>query len=113
MIVRQPLSTAEEDLLLKISTALKADYKADVLFIPYSSSEATSLSAISHQQPRLIISFGVAPADLGLWIDMSRPGMCVLESYSFILTLPVDVLSANTGAKKELWNCMQNYMEQS
>jgi hypothetical protein len=113
MIVRQPLSAPEEDLLLKISTALKADFTTEVHCIPFQASTPVSLSATGIQHPRLIISFGAPPADLGIWVDLNRPGICTLESMSFILTLPVDALSGNTAAKKELWNCMQIYMERN
>jgi len=112
LIVRQPLLAAEEDLLQKISTALKADLTADVLRIIFDPSSPVPLSTMGHQHPRLVISFGVSPADLGLWIDMSRSGMCRLESMSFILTLAIDELAVNPNAKKALWNCMQTYMEE-
>lgn len=112
LIVRQPLLPAEEDLLQKISTALKANLTADVLRITFDPSSPAPLSGMSNHQPRLVISFGVPPADLGLWIDMSRTGMCKLETMSFILTLPIDELAGNPNAKKALWNCMQTYMEE-
>lgn len=112
LIVRQPLLAPEEDLLQKISTALKADLTVDVLRVAFDPASPVPMSTMSNQQPRLVISFGVPPADLGLWIDMSRTGMCKLESMSFILTLPIDELAVNPNAKKALWNCMQTYMEE-
>lgn len=112
LIVRNPLSAAEEDLLQKIATALKADLSADVHRITFDPAAPVSLSTMSNQQPKLVVSFGVPPADLGLWIDMSRTGMCKLESLSFILTLPIDELAGNPTAKKALWNSMLTYMEE-
>jgi hypothetical protein len=113
MIVRQPLSPQEEDLLLKIAAALKADFVKDVVCLPQDAPEAVALPSSGTTEPRLIISFGTLPADLGIWIDLSRPGICLLESMTFILTIPIDKLATNTGAKKELWTCMQTFMERN
>jgi len=52
------------------------------------------------------------PSELCLWIDLHRPGMSFLESCIFILTLPVEELSKHAGAKKELWQSMQIFLEQ-
>ena len=107
MIIRKPLTEADTELLLKISSALKADFSRDVRFIQQPSNEAS----LSPTKPKLIISFGVLPSELGLWIDLHRPGMSLLESCIFILTLPVEELSKHAAAKKELWQSMQIFLE--
>ncbi len=112
MIIRKPLTEADTELLLKISSALKADFSLDVRFIQQPPNEEISLASLSQTKPKLIISFGVLPSELGLWIDLHRPGMSLLESCIFILTLPVEELSKHAAAKKELWQSMQIFLEQ-
>lgn len=112
MIIRKPLTEADTELLLKISSALKADFSLDVRFIQQPPNEEISLASLSPTKPKLIISFGVLPSELGLWIDLHRPGMSFLESCIFILTLPVEELSKHAAAKKELWQSMQIFLEQ-
>ena len=112
MIIRKPLTEADTELLLKISSALKADFSLDVRFIQQPPNEEISLASLSQTKPKLIISFGVLPSELGLWIDLHRPGMSFLESCIFILTLPVEELSKHAAAKKELWQSMQIFLEQ-
>jgi hypothetical protein len=112
MIIRKPLTEADTELLLKISSALKADFSLDVRFIQQPPNEEISLASQSPTKPKLIISFGVLPSELGLWIDLHRPGMSFLESCIFILTLPVEELSKHAAAKKELWQSMQIFLEQ-
>ena len=112
MIIRKPLTEADTELLLKISSALKADFSHDVRFIQQPPNEEISLASQSPTKPKLIISFGVLPSELGLWIDLHRPGMSFLESCIFILTLPVEELSKHAAAKKELWQSMQIFLEQ-
>ena len=111
-IIRKPLTEADTELLLKISSALKADFSLDVRFIQQPPNEEISLASQSPTKPKLIISFGVLPSELGLWIDLHRPGMSFLESCIFILTLPVEELSKHAAAKKELWQSMQIFLEQ-
>jgi hypothetical protein len=95
----------------KISAALKADFKEDTLCYSFDSNTGIPLSDIHGSKPKLIISFGIPPASLGIWIDLQNQGMRVLESFSFILTLPLNALSTNANAKKELWKSMLNFMD--
>lgn len=111
MIIRNPLTEADTDLLLKISSALKADYGKDVYCLQHLPDEGISLASQSPNNPKLIISFGVMPSELGFWIDLNRPGISLLESCIFILTLPVEELSKHATAKKELWQSMQIFLE--
>lgn len=111
MVFRKPLSATEKDLLLKISAALKADFETDVLCIEQGIEEAASMSSMTGPKPGLIISFGVPLSELGLWIDLNQPGICTLESFSVILTIAPDALAGHAGAKKDLWKCMQSYLE--
>jgi hypothetical protein len=111
MVTCKPLTEADTDLLLKISSALKADLSQDVYCLQQAPNEGISISSLSQSKPKLIISFGVKPAELGLWIDLHKPGISFLESCIFILTLPVEELSKNAVAKKELWQSMQIFLE--
>jgi hypothetical protein len=111
MIVPDLISDADQELLPKISAALKADYSTEVFFIKQVKGENFSLTAIADFNPKLVISFGSAPDQIGLWIDMAKPGMCILERFTFILTLTPEALSSNAAAKKELWRHMQSYLE--
>lgn len=111
MIIRKPLTEADTDLLLKISSALKADFTNDVCCLQQPPNEEISFASLSQSKPKLIISFGVMPSELGLWIDLNRPGISLLESCIFILTLPVEELSKHAAAKKELWQSMQIFLE--
>lgn len=111
MIIRKPLTEADTDLLLKISSALKADFSQDVYCLQQHPNEEISIASMSQSKPKLIISFGVMPSELGLWIDLNRPGISLLESSIFILTLPVEELSKHAAAKKELWQSMQIFLE--
>lgn len=111
MIIQKPPTEADTDLLLKISSALKADFRKDVYCLQQPPNEETSLASLSPANPKLMISFGVMPSDLGLWIDLNRPGISILESCIFILTLPAEELSKHAAAKKELWQSMQIFLE--
>jgi hypothetical protein len=111
MITQKPLTEADTDLLLKISSALKADFSKDVYCLQQPPNEAISIASMSPNPPKLIISFGVMPSDLGIWIDLNKPGITLLESGIFILTLPVEELAKHAVAKKELWQSMQIFLE--
>jgi len=111
MVVPAPDSPDQKELLQKISAALKADLETEVLFISYVTGQDISLSDLPSNQIKLIISFGPTPEQLGIWIDLQKPGMRVLEKYSFILTSTPDALANNAIAKKELWRSMQTFLE--
>lgn len=102
---------SDADLLHKISAALKADFMEDTFCLPVDSGTVIPLTQISESSPKIIISFGIPPKDLGIWIDLPGPGMRALESFTFILTLPLDALSKSANAKKELWKSMLNFMD--
>lgn len=109
MVVDQSLSDTDTDLLHKISTALKADFNTDVYCIHHDVSDENSLLGIDLSGLNLIISFGVPPSVLGIWIDLPTPGLRTLESLTFIRTVPIKLLSGSAPAKKELWSAMQEY----
>lgn len=111
VIVDKSLSDQDNDLLEKISGALKADFHKDAFCLQINSDQSISLADNNDAKPRLIISFGVSPAALGIWIDLSKSGLVTLEHFSFILTSGLGALSASPAAKKELWQCMQVFME--
>ncbi len=109
MIVEQPLSEADKDLLRKISSALKADFDTDVYCFHCDSSDKNSLPDAAISGMKLFISFGVSPSMLGVWIDLPSPGIRFLESCAFIRTVAIKVLSESAPAKKDLWSAMQDY----
>jgi len=111
MVVPADVSSENQELLTKISGALKADIEQDLLFIKPDENGIMSLGDISDSKPKLIISFGALPEKIGLWIDLAKPGLCVMEQFSFILTLTPEALNVNANAKKDLWRWMQIYLE--
>jgi len=111
MVVPADVSSENQELLTKISAALKADLEQDLFVIKPGEEGLMSLSEIPGDKPKLIISFGTLPEKIGLWIDLTKPGMCVMEQFTFILTLTPEALNANANAKKELWRWMQTYLE--
>jgi len=111
MVVPTDVSSENQELLTKISAALKADFDQDVYFNKPVKEDFLSLGDIPGDQPKLIISFGTLPEKIGLWIDLAKPGICVMEKFTFSLTLTPEALNANANAKKELWRWMQTFLE--
>lgn len=109
IIVGQPVSTADEELLQKICTALHADFTTEVSVIIVQPGEEISLHQYSDLS--LFLSFGVRPSQLGVWIDLSSAGIKMLETYAFILTIPLPDLAKSPMAKKQLWASAQTYLE--
>ncbi len=113
ILVNKSLTHEDNQLLEKITGALKADLNKDTYCQEVMIGQTISIAEISAIKPKLIISFGVAPSDVGLWIDLPQSGLTTLESFTFILTNSLDKLSGSNTAKKELWQSMQSYMEKS
>lgn len=103
---------AQEDLLQKIISALKAG-SADVLMIPIGPNESLSMSAIHQSNPQLIISFGIQPSAIGLWIDVPAHGIRFLEKGVFIQSATLKELDNSPLAKKQLWSAMQLFLEKN
>ena len=111
IVLEKPLSPADEDLLKKICTALTADFQSEVVLINLPENESLSIIDFNFKNIKLMISFGVIPSRLGIWIDLAIPDIRFLESYTFILTKPLAELANNPAAKKQLWSGMQLFME--
>lgn len=109
MIVDQVLSDTDKNLLDKISSALKADFDKDVYCFHHDTFDNNYTPATDLSGMKLIISFGVSPSEVGIWIDLPSPGLRILESCSFIRTVTLKVLSGSAPAKKDLWSAMQEY----
>jgi hypothetical protein len=107
----QPFSLPQKELVQKIGTAVKADFDRDTFCWSTPLNSSVSILEITNSSSRLVISFGISPSALGLWIDLQSPGIRFLEKFSFILTLPIIELEKNAAAKKELWKNMQMFME--
>jgi hypothetical protein len=107
----QAFSSSQKELIQKIGIAVKADFEHDVFAWSQDSTTLASIQDLFHPALQLVISFGIAPRSIGLWIDLHTPGIRFLESFSFILTLPIAELEKNAAAKKELWKNMQLFME--
>jgi len=110
IIVDQPLLPAHEELLQKICEALKADYASQTRLIISDREESLSLSDLNSGHASLILSFGIQPSLLGIWIDLHHPGIRYLESYCFILSIGLGDLINQPAAKKQLWSSMQSFM---
>ena len=109
MLVDQPLSDTDTELLRKISSALKADFDTDVYCFHHDGSDKNYFPDAAISGMKLIICFGVSPSIAGIWIDLPSPGLRILESCSIIRTVTLKVLSQSAPAKKDLWNAMQEY----
>ena len=111
IVTGNELSEEDKDLLQKICSALKASYPDEILLIDAGAREENFFPSTSGNEPKLILSFGVAPARIGLWIDIQSQGIRFLESFTFILTSSLKDLSRNPGLKKQLWASMQSFLE--
>ncbi|HZV71752.1 MAG TPA: hypothetical protein VFG10_19515 [Saprospiraceae bacterium] len=110
IVVDQPLLPAHEELLQKICEALKADYTSNTRLIISNREENLSLSDLNSSHASLVLSFGIQPSILGIWIDLHHPGIRYLESYCFILTIGLSELINQPAAKKQLWSSMQSFI---
>jgi len=104
-------SAEDEDLLEKICTALKAKYPDDVYKIQLDPNDDISIASLDESGIKLVLSFGIAPSKLGIWLDIPPGGIRHLESYSFILTSTLQELAKSPSTKKQLWSSMKYYME--
>jgi len=103
------LSAADEELLRKICTALKGDIDSDVFMWKVDSEHDSILPPHAAQSAKLIISFGIPPSRLGLWVDLPSPGIRFLEPFAFIYTVSLEDLEKSPVSKKLLWNSMQTF----
>jgi hypothetical protein len=110
IVTDQALLPAHEELLHKICEALKADFSHDVKVIVCSKDENVILSDLDTESASLVISFGIQPSSLGIWIDLNHQGMRYLESFCFMLTISLAELIDQPTAKKQLWSSMQSYL---
>ncbi|MBK9981532.1 MAG: hypothetical protein IPP15_03750 [Saprospiraceae bacterium] len=110
IIVDQPLLPPHEELLQKICEALKADFSQSVKVIVCSNDDNIILSGLNSESASLVISFGIQPSSLGIWIDLNSQGIRYLESFCFILTISLADLINQPAAKKQLWSSMQSYI---
>lgn len=111
IVTREKILGENEELLRKICSALKADFERDVSFFEPTDNEQSSDQLNHNDQVKLIMSFGVSPSTLGLWIDLNSSGIRFLESFTFILTIGIDELSKSPNTKKQLWGFMQSFLE--
>ena len=109
VLINRPLSAHDEDLLRKISTALKGDFDVDVFIINVESEPDSALLQHAERDAKLIISFGIPPAKFGLWVDLPSPGIRFLEPFAVILTVSLEELEKSPGSKKQLWQSMQTF----
>ncbi|MDQ3017827.1 MAG: hypothetical protein M3R25_14035 [Bacteroidota bacterium] len=100
----------EEDLLGKIITSLKANQESETYRYTVDPQNPFSISG-SKSTPKLIISFGIPPSSLGLWLDIEMNQMRELEKCTFILTSPLLDLSTNAIAKKLLWSSLLRFLD--
>ncbi|MEP6647335.1 MAG: hypothetical protein ABJC12_09595 [Saprospiraceae bacterium] len=110
IVVDRPLSGPQNELLQKICEALKADFMKDTNVMIYSVESGIQLSELDTNAASLILSFGVIPSLLGIWIDLPVPGIRYLESYSLIYTVSLEELIDHPASKKALWSSMQSFL---
>ncbi|MEO6131029.1 MAG: hypothetical protein ABIQ02_04225 [Saprospiraceae bacterium] len=110
IITDSPLLPACEELLQKICEALKAEFSKEVKLIVCPPEKSLIISDMQPNSFSLILSFGIPPSRLGIWIDLNGPGIRYLESYCFMLTIGLSELIHQPSAKKDLWSFMQLYL---
>jgi hypothetical protein len=113
IITPHALSVPQEDLLKKIVIALKADFENDVFMQMIPEGTKFSLGSSTDSSPSLVVSFGVTPSSLGLWIDIPNKGIRFLENMTFILSPSLQELEQSPVSKKQLWSFMQDYLERN
>lgn len=101
----------ERELLARIATALKADSDREVSWLIATEAEPIALPSAAGGQCRLVMSFGVAPASFGLWIDLPASGLRKLEAFTLITTISPTRLATDTHEKKLLWGHMQDFLD--
>jgi hypothetical protein len=111
IITNQAVLPIHVELLQKICHALNADYSGNVEMQIYDTTGTLSLSGRHSKDINLILSFGILPSQLGIWIDLDKPGIRFLESFSFILSVTLDELINHPASKKQLWTSMQSYLQ--
>jgi len=110
IITNQAILPAHIELLQKICQALNADYSNNADIQVYNPTDALSLSYRHSKNINLILSFGILPSQLGIWMDLEKPGIRFFESFSFILSVTLDELINHPTSKKQLWSSMQSYL---
>ena len=111
IISNQAISAAQEEILSKICQALKADFSSEVYVLTCDPDHPLSISDFETNHTSFILSFGIHPSALGIWIDLKQPGIKFLEAYTFILSVPLDELILHPASKKQLWSSMQSYLQ--
>ena len=111
IITNKALSEDDQALLKKICGALKSENETQVFYLMADNGSHYSLASLINSETRLIISFGVPPGELGLWIDLPKPGIRLMDQVAFILTIPIQELHNHPLAKKQLWISMQTFLE--
>lgn len=111
IVTDQPLLPSHEEILQKICEALKANFSHDVKVLVCHKEENIILSDLDTKVASLVISFGIEPSSLGIWIDLNNQGIRFLESFCFILTISLAELINQPTAKKQLWSSMQSFMQ--
>ncbi|HZV43939.1 MAG TPA: hypothetical protein VFF90_05655, partial [Saprospiraceae bacterium] len=67
-IADQEFSSSQKELIQKIGAAVKADFERDIFSRNMQSGTDASIRDLIHPSLQLVISFGMAPRSLGLWI---------------------------------------------
>ena len=111
IVIDRALSPQHEDLLQKICQALKADFSHDVYVFICNPAQPVLLSGLNIRNTSLILSFGILPSQLGIWIDLKSPGIRFLEAFGFILSVTLDELLNHPSAKKQLWSSIQSFLQ--
>ena len=113
LLLRKPLSDEHIPLLEKISAALKADFKHDVYCLALEQNDKITLHDYYDVTPTLILSFGVSPSELGIWIDLPQYGIRFFDTTTLIYSASLPELEKNAALKKDLWKHMQQFLERS
>ena len=107
-LLNEAITEEKTALLVKIAAALKADMDEHVTIHQVTS--PASFQDIIGNNLSLVISFGVPTHQFGLRIDLSEPGLRLMEKHACILTSTLTELEKQSPNKKALWRDMQLYL---
>lgn len=109
----EPPDEAKLELLGKIGQVVSRDFKNEIAAQFVDPNAPVSLTEMTQKAPQLIICFGVQPANIGVWIDLTTYGLRMLDTGVLIYCASLAEMEKSPAAKKALWKDLQTYLEYS
>ncbi len=94
--------------LEKILASVALDLHKDTLFAAIQPNESIALAALlRNKQPRAVLSFGIAPCELGLQIELPEYQPVKFLGVTFLWASTLATLEPNRTLKTRLWNALK------